>query len=112
MKALTDNQRDLLLAAIDLAFNTWDRAPENDELRPIEHALIKARADGNITLLAAWSPKYGECYECGHPAAYRATDAYGQPNDERPETLRCSVCAAQGAADGERLVYLFAHDFD
>lgn len=112
MRAITDDERDLLLAAIDLALNTWERGAENDELHAIEDALITARAQGNVTVLFAWSPKCGDCYECSLPAAYRVPDAYGQPNDGRPETLRCSVCAARAGADGERLVYLFGDDFN
>jgi len=45
-----------------------------------------------------WSTEHGECYDCGCPAAY-TTD---------PITKLCAVCAAQHAADGETIVWLFA----
>ena len=84
-----------------------------------------------------WSNKYGHCYECGAPAAYvRAynnahmisveeceADMRRLTNGERgcsnpdehaikPENLLCSVCAAQAAAVGESIRWLFEQDFE
>jgi hypothetical protein len=59
-----------------------------------------------------WSDEKGACYDCGRPAAYTVPDAYGVGKPIGPEHLRCSVCAAHDAANGERLVYLFEHDFE
>lgn len=57
-----------------------------------------------------WSDEYGECYECGLPAAYVVPDAYG-PNQPLSEYhKRCCRCAALDAADGLRVVRLFEDD--
>lgn len=50
-----------------------------------------------------WSDEYGACYGCGAPAAYTSDE-----NESSPENLRCSVCAAEDAANGARIVWLFA----
>lgn len=50
-----------------------------------------------------WSPEYGDCYDCGLPAAYKT--------DDPPAHILCSVCAAAAAAEGERITWLFADDF-
>ena len=55
-----------------------------------------------------WSDEYGECYECGRPAAY-ALD-YNFANDRGAAALRCSVCAALAASEGARITWLFAED--
>ena len=48
-----------------------------------------------------WSDRFGECYECGLPAAYESSE-----HDAQPESLRCSVCAAQDAARGASIRWL------
>jgi hypothetical protein len=53
-----------------------------------------------------WDPQFGECYDCGAPAVY-VIDGEGPRADH---LLRCSVCAAQAAADGSEIVYLFERD--
>lgn len=45
----------------------------------------------------AWSRNHGDCYDCGAPAAFQL-GAVGAP---APSSLRCAMCAAQAAADGE-----------
>ena len=77
-----------------------------------------------------WDPRFGECYDCGAPAAYylgerafgtaedcdyamrsmtegRQGCAFPEAHELKPEGLRCSVCAAMAAVSGERLTYLF-----
>lgn len=53
---------------------------------------------GVRTVTFEWDTRLGDCYECGLPAAFFATYKGSTPT---PETLRCSVCAANNAADGE-----------
>jgi hypothetical protein len=52
-----------------------------------------------------WSDEFGRCYDCGLPAAYET----GTRSTRRE--LLCSVCAAQHAADGEVLTYLFREPY-
>jgi len=59
-----------------------------------------------------WSTEHGACHDCGLPAAYIVPDAYGPDKPLGPEHLRCCVCAAQDAAQGEHIEYLFASDFE
>jgi hypothetical protein len=47
-----------------------------------------------------WDDVFGECYDCGLPAAYAAR--------QHGLTMLCSVCAAGWAANGEQIEYLFA----
>lgn len=56
-----------------------------------------------------WSDEYGFCYDCGRPAAYLIGD-----RRESADTadLRCSVCAADCAADGEIITRLTGRDSD
>lgn len=54
-----------------------------------------------------WSNEKGHCYECGAPAAF----ALANEGPVRDETLRCAVCAAMAAVDGETIVWLYAEDF-
>ena len=54
--------------------------------------------DGTETIIFHWSRKHGDCLDCGNPAAFRATEAYGR-KIEGP--ILCAVCAANYAADGE-----------
>lgn len=49
-----------------------------------------------------WSTQWGRCYECGLPAAFYLPDAYGVEGEPpQDKNLRCAVCAANAAADGE-----------
>ena len=54
--------------------------------------------DGVQAFTFLWSRNHGDCYDCGRPAAFRATEAYGR-QIEGP--ILCAVCAANYAADGE-----------
>lgn len=45
-----------------------------------------------------WSDEYGTCYECGLPAAFLVGD---RKQSADSADLRCAVCAANAAADGE-----------
>lgn len=58
------------------------------------------------TVIFHWEDSAGNCYNDGYPAAFAAPDAYGRlaGNPIGPEHLRCSVCAANDAVDGERIV--------
>ncbi|WP_281783740.1 hypothetical protein [Sinimarinibacterium flocculans] len=42
-----------------------------------------------------WSDEHGECYDCGNPAAF-----YSSEHTTPPYNKRCSVCAANDAANG------------
>lgn len=55
-----------------------------------------------IRVVFEWSDEFGRCYECGVPAAYTSSE-----HKALPENLRCSVCAAQDAAGGATINYLF-----
>lgn len=46
-----------------------------------------------------WSAKHGECLECGLPAAFRTA----APDGVHSPDYLCAVCAANRAADGERI---------
>lgn len=54
-----------------------------------------------------WSPEHGSCYECGLPAAYAVSGPDDHDTPHQPNRLRCSVCAAAAAADGDFLIRLF-----
>lgn len=70
---------------------------------------IKRTPDGkHVFVTFKWSTEYGECYECGLPAAFYTTDAYDRP-DEPPKPLgdehkRCAVCAANDASTGLTII--------
>lgn len=56
----------------------------------------------NLELVVfTWSNEHGHCYECGVPAAY-ALKGY-----KSKDALRCAVCAALVASEGEEIEYLF-----
>lgn len=65
-----------------------------------------------------WDDGWGDCEECGDPAAFFVPDAYRREdgsNADKPlgdEHLRCAVCAAQAACDGERVMRLWVDDDD
>jgi len=67
--------------------------------------------DGLELVTFEWSTEFDECYECGLPAAYVVPDAYGKTTLGVTH-LRCCRCAALAAADGERVVHIFAEDED
>lgn len=54
-------------------------------------------------IVMQWSEEYGECYDCGLPAAYAVELYPSSPPEDRNENL-CSVCAAHHAWQGERIV--------
>lgn len=114
MKALTERERNVILAALDLADNTWqaDAASEEDQEYAQDKLALGAvydwlleRQPPLVTILFAWSHDHGYCYECGLPAAFVLPDVYG-PNSGliTASMKRCAVCAANGAVDGERVV--------
>lgn len=51
-----------------------------------------------IEVTFKWSDEYGFCYECGRPAAFLVGD---RRDSFDTADLRCAVCAANAAADGE-----------
>jgi hypothetical protein len=42
-----------------------------------------------------WSDAFGECYDCGRPAAFVSSE-----HNSDPENKRCAVCAANDASGG------------
>lgn len=42
-----------------------------------------------------WARSHGDCIDCGLPAAF--------VNNATPNRILCAVCAANDAADGERI---------
>jgi len=83
-------------------------APYVDE-RPRGAHLHGTVPEGHEVVVFIWSTQHGHCYECGNPAAYVTgmtddqLDAIGTP----PESaLRCCLCAALDASDGETIVFL------
>lgn len=52
-----------------------------------------------------WSNEHGHCYDCGLPAHFFLPRAYVSEHspDDEPATrnLRCGICAANAATDGE-----------
>jgi hypothetical protein len=73
---------------------------------------------GIVTVTHRWDDAHGVCYDCGDPAAFMVPDAYRREdgsNADAPLTevnLRCAVCAAQAACDGERVMRLWVDDDD
>lgn len=75
--------------------------------------------DGIVTVTHRWSNEHGACYDCGAPAAFVAPYIYWN-RTERPdapppvgrESKFCAVCAANIAADGERIYRLWVDDTD
>lgn len=65
-----------------------------------------------VTVTFQWTDEKGTCYECGNPALYCLPDAYGPNHKLDHVNLRCPVCAASAAAEGERVVHLFPEDYD
>lgn len=66
-----------------------------------------------------WDDSHGTCYECGLPAAFALPEAYGEaagrefwraigtdPAMVDAKHKRCSRCAANDAAEGERVTRL------
>jgi hypothetical protein len=105
MLMLTDKQADDLRAAIELAGGSWDRAEGEDHpaesLDAIDTHLLHAQRDGDRIIMFAWHERHGHCSDCGLPAAFRLVGPRYQPDDEA--WLRCSVCAANAAAEGEAI---------
>jgi len=78
--------------------------PEELAYLPIAERMAAMRAPNLVRVTFDWSDEFGECYECGRPAAYdveepRLTDAARK---------RCSVCAALAASEGTPIRWLFA----
>jgi hypothetical protein len=60
--------------------------------------------EGTETIVFHWSADHGRCYDCNLPAAFYLPYAYVRdyiPEPPQPRNLRCAVCAANAAADGE-----------
>jgi hypothetical protein len=64
-----------------------------------------------------WDDAHGDCYDCGHPAAYVVAELYWN-RTQRPDSpppvdsnsIFCAVCAANHAADGHRIYRLWTED--
>lgn len=52
------------------------------------------------TYVFFWSRNHGDCYECGRPAAFKLL---GYSGTDESSWLRCAVCAANAAAEGETI---------
>jgi hypothetical protein len=50
-----------------------------------------------------WARKHGDCDDCGLPAAFKIDLSAFQQDAGFPERQFCAVCAANAAADGERI---------
>ncbi len=63
-----------------------------------------------IDVTFKWDDCYGQCHDCGLPAAYDVTE-FGSIH---PAAKLCCLCAAQWAATDQsvRLEWLFAEDFE
>lgn len=55
------------------------------------------------TVTFQWDDRLGDCYDCGRPAAFFLTYKGDTPT---PETIRCSLCAANDAALGETIAFI------
>lgn len=77
-----------------------------EEIR--EHMDAAHGGDGLAAVTFLWSTDKGRCYNCGIPAAFAVPDAYGTDatGELSAHHLRCAVCAANDAADGERVIRL------
>lgn len=68
-------------------------------------------SDEGEPVIFRWTRDYGDCYDCGLPAAFFLPRAYineertpGAPDQRPTETnKRCAVCAANDAANGETI---------
>lgn len=56
-----------------------------------------------------WDDKFGDCYDCGRPAAYYLVgpEYRGDDGPLQEYRLRCAACAAQAAWQGESIYWLF-----
>lgn len=61
------------------------------------------------TVIFKWDDRLGDCYDCGRPAAFFLTYKGDTPT---PETIRCSLCAANDAAHGEAIAFIEETDND
>lgn len=69
---------------------------------PDIHNFAAATLDEDIELVVfGWSNKHGHCDDCGLPAAFAR---------EPLASRLCAVCAANAAADGERIFRLDPED--
>ncbi len=104
MRGLTQEQVNAAHVALIFQADHLDEPwPELDAVfEAVEHAQsVSSKANAPTrTLLHAWSTEYGECYDCGAPAAFLR--GY-RPSTVRLEARVCAVCAANSAADGERI---------
>lgn len=67
--------------------------------------------NGLVRVTFEWDPRFGECYDCGAPAAYIRGLVPVNPTSV-PEKLLCSVCAAIAASEGgETITWLFAEEY-
>jgi hypothetical protein len=90
--------------------------PTTIDGRPAIDMRPQNMTDDLVTVVFGWSPKHGKCYECSLPAAYEMANGYvaDEPvwsDEPDPENLRCSVCAAMAAANGERIRWMFADEY-
>lgn len=67
-----------------------------------------------VVITATWDDRYGECYDCGWPAAFYLPDAYGVDGEPPKEyNKRCAVCAANDACNDStvrRIAEFFGED--
>lgn len=58
--------------------------------------IIEPKPEVEIVIFQ-WSRNYGDCYDCGLPAAFAINNSMEKHNK------RCCVCAANAAVDGEKI---------
>jgi len=59
--------------------------------------LVTQAKSGHAIIVFQWSYENGICYDCGLPAAFYTGES------KHAHAKRCAVCAANLAADGERV---------
>lgn len=68
----------------------------------------RPRQEKMVSVSLEWSDKYGSCIECGLPAAFFCPGLYGENDPKyvipRVQNKFCAVCAANRAADGEKVM--------
>lgn len=91
--------------AVDTVHGAIDRASHLDDGTGLVDGVAYRPIPGAKVIVFQWNTDHGECYECGRPAAFMVVDAAAprQYDPSYPYNLRCALCAANNAADGETI---------
>ena len=94
---LTAKQTADLKASMDLSTEQicelLDRAEEAFE--SMKETMKDGPNSGLVHVEFYWSDAFGECYDCGRPAAFVSSE-----HNSDPENKRCAICAANDASGG------------